>query len=134
PRSLTDADRARLVREMLAEFDRFVADDAVGLSDDGSARGYAYRGGAGGGRRGVGGAPPRAGGRRADRRADGARRGKWRRRVSAPTGAARCTGSTWDPRRAARAAGRSPRSWRCSWGATASACDATAEKGYFLRI
>ena len=45
PKSLTDADRATLVREMLAEFDRFVADDQVQLSDDGGSRVYGYRGG-----------------------------------------------------------------------------------------
>lgn len=45
PKSLTDADRATLVQEMLAEFDRFVADDQVQLTDDGGSRVYAYRGG-----------------------------------------------------------------------------------------
>ena len=45
PRATSDADRARLVREMLAEFDRFVADDQVQMTDDGLSRVYAYRGG-----------------------------------------------------------------------------------------
>src|SRR5262245_6282934 len=58
--------------------------------------------------------------------------GRCLKRCSARTGAARCTGSTWDPRRAARVARRSRRSWRCSWGATGSACAATAERGLFL--
>jgi acetyltransferase-like isoleucine patch superfamily enzyme len=44
PKSLSDADRATLVREMLAEFDRFVADDHVQLADDGGSRVYTYRG------------------------------------------------------------------------------------------
>jgi acetyltransferase-like isoleucine patch superfamily enzyme len=45
PKSLSDADRATLVREMLLEFDRFVADDQVQLADDGGSRVYTYRGG-----------------------------------------------------------------------------------------
>ena len=45
PKQLTDADRAALVRDMLAEFDRFVADDQVRMADDGVARVYSYRGG-----------------------------------------------------------------------------------------
>src|ERR1051325_1546899 len=44
PKTLGDADRTRLVREMLAEFDRFVADDQVQLTDDGVSRVYVYRG------------------------------------------------------------------------------------------
>ena len=44
PRRLSEADRAKLVAEMLAEFDRFVADDQVSVSDDGAARIYTYRG------------------------------------------------------------------------------------------
>jgi acetyltransferase-like isoleucine patch superfamily enzyme len=44
PKHLTDADRARLVADMLAEFDRFVADDQVSIGDDGTARVYTYRG------------------------------------------------------------------------------------------
>ncbi len=44
PRRLSDADRSKLVAEMLAEFDRFVADDQVSVSADGDSRIYAYRG------------------------------------------------------------------------------------------
>jgi acetyltransferase-like isoleucine patch superfamily enzyme len=44
PRRLSDADRSKLVAEMLAEFDRFVADDQVRVSDDGDSRVYTYRG------------------------------------------------------------------------------------------
>jgi acetyltransferase-like isoleucine patch superfamily enzyme len=44
PRQLTDADRERLIGEMLAEFDRFVADDHVTMTESGSVRVYAYRG------------------------------------------------------------------------------------------
>jgi acetyltransferase-like isoleucine patch superfamily enzyme len=45
PRQLGEADRATLIREMIAEFDRFVADDRVQMSDDGAARIYSHRGG-----------------------------------------------------------------------------------------
>jgi acetyltransferase-like isoleucine patch superfamily enzyme len=45
PRKLSDADRERLITEMMAEFDRFVADDHVTVSDAGATRVYQYRGG-----------------------------------------------------------------------------------------
>jgi hypothetical protein len=45
PKQISEADRATLIREMLAEFDRFVADDRVQMSDDGAARIYRHRGG-----------------------------------------------------------------------------------------
>jgi acetyltransferase-like isoleucine patch superfamily enzyme len=44
PRRLSDDDRAKLVAEMLAEFDRFVADDQVSVSEDGGSRVYSYQG------------------------------------------------------------------------------------------
>ena len=44
PRQLSDADRERLITEMLSEFDRFVADDQVTMSEAGAARVYRYRG------------------------------------------------------------------------------------------
>lgn len=44
PKRLSDADRARLVHEMVAEFDRFVADDQVDVAEDGTVRTYTHRG------------------------------------------------------------------------------------------
>jgi acetyltransferase-like isoleucine patch superfamily enzyme len=42
PKHLSDADRAVLVREMVAEFDRFVADDRVNVAEDGTVRTYTH--------------------------------------------------------------------------------------------
>lgn len=44
PRRLSEEDRERLIAEMVAEFDRFVADDQVTVQDEGTSRVYTYRG------------------------------------------------------------------------------------------
>lgn len=44
PRRLSDGDRASLITDMLAEFDRFVADDQVVVRDEGASRLYTYQG------------------------------------------------------------------------------------------
>jgi acetyltransferase-like isoleucine patch superfamily enzyme len=42
PKRLDDGDRERLIAAMLSEFDRFVADDHVHMSESGAARVYTY--------------------------------------------------------------------------------------------
>ncbi len=44
PRRLADTERLTLTEQMIAEFDRFVGDDAVTVSSDGSTKTYTYRG------------------------------------------------------------------------------------------
>lgn len=44
PRRLSEEDRERLIAEMVAEFDRFVADDQVTVGEEGASRVYTYRG------------------------------------------------------------------------------------------
>ncbi|HSD30588.1 MAG TPA: hypothetical protein VLB49_01670 [Gemmatimonadales bacterium] len=44
PRRLGEEDRERLIAEMVAEFDRFVADDQVTVREEGTSRMYTYQG------------------------------------------------------------------------------------------
>jgi len=44
PRALSEPDRERLITEMLAEFDRFVADDGVVVGEEGATRVYTHHG------------------------------------------------------------------------------------------
>jgi hypothetical protein len=44
PPKLSDADRTAMVRGMMAEFDRYAADDGVTVTTDGSVRAYDLRG------------------------------------------------------------------------------------------
>src|SRR6266571_6679374 len=44
PRRLADTERLTLTEQMIAEFDRFVGDDAVTVSSDGTTKTYTYRG------------------------------------------------------------------------------------------
>lgn len=44
PRSLSEADRERLITEMLSAFDRFVLDDRVDVRDEGTSRIYTHHG------------------------------------------------------------------------------------------
>ena len=44
PPKLSDADRTAMIRDMMAEFDRYAADDGVTVTTDGSLRAYDLRG------------------------------------------------------------------------------------------
>ncbi|OLC07422.1 MAG: hypothetical protein AUH42_03620 [Gemmatimonadetes bacterium 13_1_40CM_70_11] len=44
PRKLSDADRSAMIHSLVAEFDRYAADDGVTVATDGSVRAYSLRG------------------------------------------------------------------------------------------
>src|SRR2546422_1677113 len=44
PRKLSDADRSAMIHSMVAEFDRYAADDGITVATDGSVRAYNLRG------------------------------------------------------------------------------------------
>jgi len=131
PKRLDDAQRRRLVEEMMAEFDRFVADDGVTVTDRNGLRTYAGRGG-----------EWRLWWRRpADQPspplprpcAQGTRcsaRSLYRMRTARRTGRRARTGWTSRAASGARRVPRSPRSSRSSSGAMGFACRVSERSGF----